>query len=205
MGSINYEKCGKYFGYIFWMLIPRLAASVLMNIRVPGVNIAGNALRIVCEFVSVYFLWQLRSEDSRFKTVSFFYIGVVICGAIQLVLGKGDVWGKPGLGLPAVFSLIGAVLSIFYIIKLYPLLSDILAGPSPELSKRWLLIRKLFIVGTIVTFASVFMILLPGLGSIAAVAGAVIMLIASIMDLIAMYRSSVACKNYYNIKSPRIE
>ncbi len=31
MNSINYDKCGRYFGYIFWMLIPREGATVLTN------------------------------------------------------------------------------------------------------------------------------------------------------------------------------
>ena len=46
------------------------------------------------------------------------------------------------------------------------------------------------------TFATIILIFIPGLGYLAVLAGAVIMLVAGIMDLIAMYKSSVACRDY---------
>ena len=55
MNSINYDKCGRYFGYIFWMLIPRVAATMLENVTSPGVKIAGTILRIICEIAPAYF------------------------------------------------------------------------------------------------------------------------------------------------------
>ena len=200
MNDINYKKCGKYFGYLFWMLIPRVVTTAFVYINAPAAKIAGTALRIVFEFLSVYFLWQLKSEDGRFKKVSIIYIGVVVCETVMLILGRGQI--RPGKGLSSIFSLAGAVLSLLYIINLYPLLSDILAGPSEELSKRWLFIRKLFVIGTIVTLASSLMILIPTIGTTAVLVGVIIMLIASILDLITMYKSSVVCKKYDIEKKP---
>lgn len=202
MSSINYKKCGRYFGYLFWMLIPRVITTVLTNINAPGLKIAGTALRIACEFVSVYILWQLKSEDNRFKRVSIFYAGVAVCEAVllilQQILGEGDVQINSGFWLSVVFSLAAAVLSLLYIINIYPALSDILSAPSEILSKRWLFIRKLSIIGAILTFASVLMILAPVLRIFSVLTGVIIMLIAGIMDLVTMYKSSVACKNYDN-------
>ena len=195
MRTYDYEKCGKYFSYMFWLLVPRIVSTILSNINTPASKTIGTVLGIACNLAHMFFLWQLRSEDERFKYSAVLSAVAAVIGIVSGLLTKGQ--GTNGaLGLSIVIAIIQAVISFAVVYNFYPALSDVMENPSPELSEKWLNIKKLYVIGLIVTIAGTVLIWIPFLGAVAVLAGAVITIVAAVMELIAMYRSADACKNY---------
>jgi len=193
---IDYGKCGKYFGYIFWLVIPQLIAGILGATNSRSVQMAGSVISLLCAIALAWFLWQLQSEDERLRLASILALASSILGFLGvLVSGKGDSGAI--IAVSFVISIVSCIVSILYAITLYPAFSDIMRAPSPELSAKWLQIKQLYIVGLIVTLVGALLTFVTVvIAAVITMVGAVITMIAGIMELIATYRSSKACKEY---------
>ena len=71
-----------------------------------------------------------------------------------------------------------------------------MSEPSPELSARWLQLRKYTYIALGITAGSLVLFFIPILAVFGALAGSIMTLVVSIMGLAALYRSAQVCKNY---------
>ncbi len=193
--NIDYQKCARYFSYLFWMVIPREIGGILVNQNINGGNktifIIGTVISIVQCVASAFFLWQLQTEDTRYKTGSILYLAMTVVRMLSLLLPAAQ-----SIGGSLCLAIINVVISIFYSTNFYSANSDILEKPSPELSERWLKIKKYYLIAIGLTTGSLVLLFIPIISVITALVGAVMAIVVAIMELIALYKSARACREY---------
>ena len=167
MKGYDYAKCGKYYRYLFLMVIPSLIIGVVLNKRIvgnhPALVTAGIILRAV---------------------------RIALLTAIQNFLAPEQY------ALRIILSLVGLALGIFYAMNIYPANADVLSQPDPNLSAKWLNIKKYYMIMAGASCASMVLIFAPFLLLVAALAVVVMALVVYIMELNSFDRSSRACALY---------
>ncbi len=194
MKGYDYAKCGKYYRYLFLMVIPSLIIGVVLNKRIvgnhPALVTAGIILRAVLSIVCSYFIWQLRTEDERYSKAAILNVCIALLTAIQNFLAPEQY------ALRIILSLVGLALGIFYAMNIYPANADVLSQPDPNLSAKWLNIKKYYMIMAGASCASMVLIFAPFLLMVAALAVVVMALVVYIMELNSFDRSSRACALY---------
>ncbi len=197
MRNIDYQKCGKYFSYIFWLLIPREIAGLMTNQRiggsVPALLVAGTVIGALCIAAEAYFLWQLKDQNEGYKTAAILYaIGAVI--SIVSGLTAGATNGRAGITV--ITGIVSAAIALGQFHFSYTAHSEVMSEPSPELSAKWLQLRKYTYIAVGITVGSLILVFIPIIAVFGTLAGAIMVLVVSIMALVALYRSAQVCKNY---------
>ena len=196
MRNIDYQKCGKYFSYIFWLLIPREIAGLMTNQRiggsVPALLVAGTVISVLCVAAEAYFLWQLKDQNEGYKTAAILYL---ISAVISIVSGLAR-GAANNAGITIVIGIVSAAIALGQIHFSYTAHSEVMSEPSPELSARWLQLRKYTYIALGITAGSLVLFFIPILAVFGALAGSIMTLVVSIMGLAALYRSAQVCKTY---------
>ena len=194
MKGYDYAKCGKYYRYLFLMVIPSLIIGVVLNKRIvgnyPALVTAGIILRALLSLVCSYFIWQLRTEDERYSKAAILNACTAVLAAVQNFLAPEQY------ALSIILSLVGLALGIFHAMNIYPANADVLSQPDPTLSAKWLNIKKYYLIMAGASCASVVLIFTPFLLMVAALVVVVMALVVYIMELTAYNSSSKVCALY---------
>ena len=193
MRNIDYNKCGKYLSYMFWMLIPNIIAGLLTNQNLGGKSqalfIIGTAIHIVCLIAYAFFLWQLQTEEELYRTAAIIYLAGAVWSLID-----GLILKPQNIALSILFGLIGMAISFAQIGFLYDAHSVITEDIDPELSEKWMVLRKRYFIAMGLVAASVVLLFIPILAAICAIVGGIALIVMGILELVYLYRSAQACK-----------
>lgn len=198
MRSIDYNKCGKYLSYMFWLLIPNIISGILTNENLGGRSktlfIIGTVIQIVCLIAYAFFLWQLQTEEELYRTGAIIYLAGVVWTLVNSLFLKTS-----SVVLSIVFGLIGLVISLAQIYFVYEAHSSIVEEIDPELSEKWMKLRKRYFIALGVVAASVVLLFIPVLAGICAIVGAIMVAVMGILELVYLYRSAQVCKSQHII------
>lgn len=194
MRSIDYDKCGKYLSYLFWLLIPNIIAGLLTNQNLGGRSralfIVGTVIHIVCLIAYAFFLWQLQTEEKFYRTAAIIYLA----GAVWSVIDDLILKNPQNIALSILFGLIGMAIGFAQIYFLYEAHSIITEDIDPELSEKWMVLRKRFFIAMGLVAAGVVLLFIPVLAAICAIVGGIALIVMGILELVYLYRSAQACK-----------
>ena len=195
MKQYDYAKCAKYFRYLFLMIIPGIIVGLFTNEKVieqyPSVEYVAIACNFILSIVSAYFILQLKTEDDRYRKAA---ILSIIYAVAVVILQFIDPLPQP---VRAVASTITLIIGIIRILTLYPTHADVMAQPAPELAKKWETIKILNLIFVVATYAAtVLMFFAPIVAMVPLFAAAVLVIVAGIMELIALNKSYKACTAY---------
>ena len=197
MRNIDYQKCGKYFSYIFWLLIPREIAGLMTNQRiggsVPALLAAGTVISALCIAAEAYFLWQLKDQNEGYKTAAILYMAGAV---VSVFSGLAARPSNNSIGLTILAGIANPAIGLAEVHFTNTAHSEVMSEPSPELSARWLQLRKYMFIAVGLTLGSLILLFIPVIAAFGALAGAIMTVVVSIMSLAALYRSAQVCKTY---------
>lgn len=195
MKPVDYQKCGKYLSYLFWLLIPNFIAGILTNERVGGqvraLFIIGTVINVLCMIAYAYFLWQMQTEEPLYKNAALFSLAAAVWALIdEFFINTKNAF------VTVVFSLIGLVITVMQIYFVYEAHSYVVYDLDQELSGKWIKLRKRYFIGVALTAIGVIIVwTAPNLGLLCALAGGIVIIVVSITELVYLYRSAQLCKN----------
>ena len=194
MKTIDYGKCGKYLSYMFWMLIPNIISELLTNENLGGKSqalfIVGTAIHIVCLIAYAFFLWQLQTEEELYRTAAIIYLA----GAVWSVIDDLILRNTKSIALSILFGIIGMAIAFAQIYFLYEAHSTITEEADPELSEKWMVLRKRYFIAQGLVAAGVVLLFIPVLAALCAIVGGIMLIVMGILELVYLYRSAQACK-----------
>ena len=195
MNTIDYNKCGKYLSYLFWLLIPNIIAGMFANDytkgSLPGLYTTGTVISIICMIAYAFFLWQLQTEEPNYKTASL----LSLAAAVLSVVNEFFLDGTKVTVLSVVLGLIGLVIHLAQIYFLYEAHSEITYEIDHDQSEKWLKLRKRYMIAIGLVALGLILLFMPMIAAVCALVGAVMTFIFGIMELVYLYRTAQVCKN----------
>ena len=196
MATYDYEYCGKYYDRILWLLIPNIFGGIFTKIGENGsaaLVIIGTLIQLASSVAYIYFLSKLSDENESYRTA---WILMAIATVISTATGFIKTSSRTP-GLSVILGLAGAALAVAELYYEFSAHSDVMAGPSGELSRRWLTLRKWYTAAYIVLAASLILVWgMPVFAGMLALIAGVATIVLHIMSLVSLYRSAEACKTY---------
>lgn len=198
--EVNAQKVpffGKWLGYLFWLLIVDIVASLLTNDavvgRIPALRVPGQVLRAICFVAYSWILLKLSSREPEYRAGA---ICALINVAMSLVLAfvipvsQLLLWGLI-LVIPSV------LLSLVQNYSIFTGHMEVFSGLEEELVGRWRTLRKWFVIVYCVLLASLLVaMIVPLLALLVTLVGTIGLLIVQIMELVWLYRSVQWLGNY---------
>ena len=195
MNTIDYNKCGKYLSYLFWLLIPNIIAGLFANDytkgKLPGLFTAGTVISIICMIAYAYFLWQLQTEEPLYKTAAL----LSLAAAVLSVVNEFFLDNTKVTVLGVVIGLIGLIVHLAQIYFLYEAHSEITYEIDHEQSEKWLKLRKRYMIALGLVALGLVLLFMPMIAAICALVGSIMVLIFGIMELVYLYRTAQVCKS----------
>lgn len=187
---------GKWLWILFWLIIPSAIASlmsqeVIVN-SIPALLWPGQILSVTCNLVYSLILFRLASEEDRYRTAG-------ICGLINVVISLALLWVSgdtaklttSGAGSVLLLSLPAAVLGFIGKYNEFTAHSVVLTGLNNTLAVKWSKLWKWYIATFVVMIGGVLLLLIiPFLGLLAVLAGAIALVVVSILQLVYLYKTA---------------
>lgn len=191
----------KWLSVMFWLTIATIGSGLIE--KVPSLVLVGKILTVACGLGVAWAFWQLQGEDTRYRTAAICtLVPQLVSLVVALIGGGGDApaWTL-ALSLPAtVVELVGAYNKCMAH-------SCVVGGVNAELGDRWEKVWKWNIIGLSALIGSiVLMLIIPVVGALVALAATVALLVASIMEMVALYRSAEVFKQraaFYAVEDAR--
>lgn len=181
---------GKWLWILFWLVVPSTIFSLLAEDSITGsgsgVNLWGNILLCACNLVYGGILLRLASQESNFSTAGLCMIVSSLISGILKVCFLGD---PPGWTL--VMTLPAAIVALVGAYMEFHGYAETLAGLDEDLRERWLKLWKWTVGAMAVMIGSLLIILIiPILGLLLTLAGAIATIITSVMKLVYLYQTA---------------
>ncbi len=180
---------GKWLWIFFWLVIPRLIASLMTNDTVagliPGLSLPGQILAALVALASGLVLLRLSGEEERYKTAG-------ICSLVSSAL-NGIAAFLPETAAPAALALSIPVAIVGFVGEYneYTAHANVLSGVDSELSANWERLWKWYIGLFCAMMGSlVITVIAPILGLILVLLAAVGSIVVSILKLVYLYRTA---------------
>lgn len=185
---------GKWLWILFWLVIPaNLAAIMTMDVVVdvlPGLMIPGELLSLATTIAYGLILMKLRDQDDQYRISG-------ICNLVSAAVGFLLNMFTDGSGWTLLVSLPAAIVSMVGVYNEYMAHSAVLSGVDNDLSEKWEKLWKWEIGLLGATFGGVFVaIILPLIGILLTLGGAIGIIVASILKLIYLYRTAKCFREY---------
>lgn len=189
---------GKWLWVLFWLIIPSAIASVMTTETVvkafPSLLLPGQILNAACNLAYGLILIRLASEENRYRTAG-------VCGLINTAISLVLIWIASGVsgitvnanaaGSVLLLSLPAAVLGFIGKYNEFTANSVVLTGLNNTLADKWSTLWKWYIVTFVVMIGGVlFILIIPFLGLLAVLAGAIALVVVSILQLIYLYKTA---------------
>lgn len=181
---------GKWMWILFWLVVPSTVFSLLAEDSITGsaagLNLWGNILLCACNLIYGVILLKLSREDGGFAIAG---ICMMVGSLISGIIGACFLGDPPGwtlvLTLPAsIVSLVGAYME-------FHAYADTLSGLDEDLAEKWRKLWKWTIGAMGAMIGSlIIMLIVPILGLLLTLAGAVASIITSVMKLVYLYQTA---------------
>ncbi len=187
---------GKWLWIMFWLFIPSMIASVMVNENVsamfPALYFPGEILQLICQIAYGALLLKVSEYDGRYKISGVILIIVTVLSFVFNYL----FYDNDGLYLLALIPLGASGLVGEYFE--YMAHSGVVADFDNVISAKW---KKLWIwyIGSFAVFLlSVFamFILSPVIGLLVMLVSAIAIIVVSILKLIYLYRTAKTFRDY---------
>lgn len=181
---------GKWLWVLFWLVVPSTVFSFLAEDSITGsnagLNLWGSILLSACNLAYGVILLRLSSEDSGFTTAGICILVSSLISGILNTCFQGDPpdWTLV-LTLPAaVVSLVGAYME-------FHAYGEVLANVDEDQREKWLKLWKWTLIGMGVMIGSIlFILIVPLLGLLLTLAGAIVSIITSVLKLVYLYHTA---------------
>lgn len=185
----------KWFWALFWLVIPSTVASILsmdsFKESAPGIYFIGSILTAVTTLVYGVVLQRLRDADQKYFTAGCCKVVVGGISLLRILLLQEMSF----LSVTAI--LVSAVVAVCGVHEEYTAHSDALSGVDNDLSEKWLILRKAYIILLSCALVSIVLaIFAPVLGLIILLGSTIGLAVASILALVYLYRSAKALQHY---------
>lgn len=185
---------GKWLWLLFWLIVPSMLANLGSQDVIagwsPGLYWGATGLGLLCELCYGLILLRLSSEEPCYKTAGICCLvlaGINIAAPFLMLSEMLQV-------LALIASLIFAVLRIYYEIQGH---GSVVDGVNNELAEQWRALWKWLLGAYLAMIGSLVLMLLSALlGAIALIGSAIIVLIASIAELVLLYRTAKWFRSY---------
>lgn len=185
---------GKWLWPLFWLIVPAIITGIMESDVVaaiaPGVFVVGSILSVVCRLVYCAILLKVSSEEERYRTAGICgLVGFFISMVVQFVFG-GATWTVLRMLPAAIVSTVGEY-------NEYMAHSVVLTGCDDVLSAKWQSLWKWYIGMILGMFGSiVIMLLIPILGALLLLGGAIGICAVSITKLVYLYKTAKTFREY---------
>lgn len=187
---------GKWLWLLFWLVVPGTLASLIsiefFREAAPGLYLFGKLLNAACSLVYGLILLKLGTLDDGYRTAGFCsLIPAAVNGGLMLLTGGETPSWTLIITLPV------AAVAFYGEYKEYMTHSAILRGVDNDLADKWEQLWKCYIGTYIAIFGGVFLILLiPFLGLLVTLAGAIGLLVVGIVQLVYLYNTAKLFREY---------
>lgn len=179
---------GKWLWILFWIVIianiPSLMTLDMVVEVFPGMLLVGNLLSLIFALSYGLILLKLRSEEDMYRIAG-------ICHLIGAVVSFGLETFTDGGNWTLVISLPVAIVSMVGVYNEYMAHAAVLSGVDNDLSEKWEKLWK-WEIGLLAAIAGSILVvlILPLIGAILALGGALGTVVVGIMKVIYLYRSA---------------
>ena len=182
----GYAFLGKWIWLYFILIVPSIISGVFGAITsAPVLVLIGNIISIAVSVASIVILVILGQYDKNYKTAGLLQIPVFVTSLIQTIAFTTDV--------PIWYSLIDLVAALVGLYGTYLEFKThayVTSTVDPMLSANWMKLWKWMVICMVVTICSVFLLLIPIIGILVMVAGAIGLVVCTIIKLIYLYRTA---------------
>jgi len=181
---------GKWLFILFWLVVPSTLFSILAEDSITGsnagLNLWGSILLCACNLVYGLILLRLASEDGGFAVAG---ICMLISSLISGILNACFLGDPPGWTL--ILTLPAAIVSLVAAYMEFHAYAEVLSNLDEDLKEKWLKLWKWTILAMGVMLGSIVIVLIiPLLGLLLTLAGAVASIITSVMKLVYLYQTA---------------
>jgi hypothetical protein len=188
---------GKWIWPLFWLIIPRLIASLMTNENIagsiPSAFILGQILSAACSFVYGFILIKLALEEDRYKTAGICtLIGGTASVLIACISGSADtpVW-------TLLISIPAAIVTLIGDYHEYTGHSIVLSDVDYELSEKWSSLWVWYIGMHGALLGSLMLVVIaPVLGLLVTFGAAIGLIVIGILKLVYLYRTAKVFGDY---------
>lgn len=187
---------GKWLWILFWIVIfaniPSLMTLDMVVEVFPGMLLVGNLLTLIFALSYGLVLLKLRSEEDMYRIAGICHlIGAVVSFALD-TFTDGEAW-------TLVISLPGLIVSMVGVYNEYMAHSAVLSGVDNDLSEKWEKLWKWEIGLLAVVLGSILIVfILPVIGAILALGGAIGTAVVGIVKIVYLYRSATCFREYFD-------
>lgn len=150
-----------------------------------GLWIVGAIASLVSIGIQIYALYKLSNQHFNYKNAFTVQIILIVAAVLQVVFSGGTVVGT-------IFNIATRILSFLSVYYICAATGSVLEGISTDLVVRAELIRKLYMVCTIILVVCEVLYLIPLIniiGGLIAAVTAIVFLVAQILYLVFIYKS----------------
>ena len=188
---------GKWLWIIFWLVIPSSIGSIMSHETtakiLPGLFMPGQIINAICSLIYGAILLKLGSEEDRYRTAG---ICALIAGGVSAVVAIITVAAEEATWT-LLFTLPAAVVAMVGEYNEYMAHSAVLSGVDNELSEKWEVLWKWYIGLFLGMFGCIIvMLIIPILGAIAILGGAIGTVVVGILKLVYLYRTAKIFREY---------
>ena len=191
---------GKWLWILFWLVIPTSIAAMISDDTVgqlfPGLYVAGQILRILCEVTYGLILLKLGTEENSYRKAGIFtliYGGMFALLTVVSALTTSQWW-------ILLISIPAAIMELIGEYHEYSAHGAILADWDKELSDKWAVLWKWFVGLYLATFGCIFVALLSPVLGIFSLLGAVVgLIVVAVLKLIYLYRTAKLFREYASV------
>lgn len=187
---------GKRIGWLFWLIIPSLIASIMTHEKMvqvfPVLWLPGEVLSLVTVVVYGVILLQMHGENQRYLVsgVCMIVSGVLAFSMEILKFYVAVTW-------ITIVMIPVAIVELCAVYYEYSAHAQVLAGFDPKLSENWRSLWKWYIGVLVAMLLEIgLMLLAPLAGLIVMMITALIMLVVSVMKLVYLYRTAQLLQRY---------
>ena len=187
---------GKWLWLLFWLVIPSNVAGLMTQDAVkelfPGLYTFGEILALASGIAYASILVRLKSEDEGYRTAG---ICILIGYASSFLLNL--LGGSEMAILAILIALPGVAVSLYGNYREYMAHSTVLAGVDNDLSGKWETLWKWEIGTFCLMIGGVILVaLLPLIGALATLAGAIGTIVIGILKLVYLYQTAKVFREY---------
>ncbi len=185
---------GKWLWILFWLVVPANIASIMtMDLvidELPGLFVPGHLLSVASSLAYSLILIKLREQADQYRIAG---ICSIISTAVAFLL---DMF-TDGTGWTLLVSLPASVVGLVAVYNEYMAHAAVLGGVNNELSEKWRKLWKWEISLLGATLGGVFVaIILPIIGILLTMGGAIGIIITSILKLVYLYKTAKCFREY---------
>lgn len=187
---------GKWLWILFWIVIfaniPSLMTLDMVVEVFPGMLLAGNLLTLVFALSYGLILLKLSSEEDMYRIAGICHLISAVVSLALDIFTNGGAW-------TLVISIPGLIVSMVGVYNEYMAHSAVLSGVDNDLSEKWEKLWKweIGLLGAIIGSLLVVLIL-PLIGAILALGGAIGTVVVGIVKIVYLYRSATCFREYFD-------